>query len=303
MYMKRILWIVALTACAVAAATAQNPYLSPVGMSDQNGIMVVADPHSQIAVDLQVEEEQIIAGPYARYAQKLLGVRAPLTDKTNFRIAGAQIALLADDSYLYAGQQPEAHTRVVSHAEDEKAFARIQPDKTDMAVLPQENAAKEAAKTIFLLRKRRLELITGETGEHVFGQGLQAALDEIARLEQEYLELFLGKQIVSTSNVRMAVSLKGDQTQYPLCRLNASEGIVPATASAGVPVTLKITPSGHASSPLELGAKDKSPSAPYRLADIALCTVLNGDAVLTQTMLPLFEFGRTIHIALPAAAK
>lgn len=47
---------------------------------------------------------------------------------------------------------------------------------------------------IYMLRKKRMELVTGDAGEHVFGEGLKAALDELNRLEEEYLALFLGKQ-------------------------------------------------------------------------------------------------------------
>ena len=66
--------------------------------------------------------------------------------------------------------------------------SRLQADKNDMAVLALEDAAREAANTIFSLRRHRIELITGEAGENVFGEGLKAALAEIERLEQSYLE-------------------------------------------------------------------------------------------------------------------
>lgn len=54
--------------------------------------------------------------------------------------------------------------------------------------------AQDAANAIFSLRRHRIDLVTGEAGENVFGAGLKAALEEIDRLEQEYLSLFLGKQ-------------------------------------------------------------------------------------------------------------
>ena len=153
-------------------------------------------PRSVLAVDLSVECSTVLCGPYARYAQKYLGVRAPLTDKTTWSIAGARIALAGDDAFGAAAPAADA-SRVVSHAASDEAFAALQPDKTSATVYSLEDAARMAAEQIFSLRRHRLELITGEAGENVFGEGLNAALAEIERLEQSYLELFLGKQIVS----------------------------------------------------------------------------------------------------------
>jgi len=285
--------------CGAAVAAAQNPYLAPVGVSERDGRIVVDEPRSPVAVDLQVEHEQILCGPYARYAQKLLGVRAPLTDKNNYRIAGASIALAAGDDFLYAGDVPAADTRMLNHAGSAEAFGKVQIDKTDLLVAPQESAAMEAAKTIFSLRKHRLELITGEAGENVFGEGLRAALEEIDRLEQSYLELFLGKQITTLSTVRFVVRLQPDRTLYTVCRLDPAEGVAAESATTGTAVQLKITPSGDTACELELSAKEKGPSIPFRAADPSLCVVTCGDRTLGRATLPLFEFGRTVQLPQP----
>ena len=91
-----------------------------------------------------------------------------------------------------------------------------------MAVLALEDAAREAANTIFSLRRHRIELITGEAGENVFGEGLKAALAEIERLEQSYLELFLGKRVVTTETRRYVVYPQSDKKQYIVCRFSAA---------------------------------------------------------------------------------
>ena len=88
-------------------------------------------------------------------------------------------------------------------------------------MLALEDAAREAANTIFSLRRHRIELITGEAGENVFGEGLKAALAEIERLEQSYLELFLGKRVVTTETRRYVVYPQSDKKQY-ICLLYTS---------------------------------------------------------------------------------
>ena len=78
---------------------------------------------------------------------------------------------------------------------------------------------------IFSLRRHRLDLVTGEAGENVFGGGLKAALDEISRLEQEYLALFLGKQYRQTvAREYNALPSKDENTfgRMPLLRYGGS---------------------------------------------------------------------------------
>ena len=85
--------------CCGAAVTAQNPYIVPEGATESASGISVNMPRSVVAVDLTVERTAVLCGPYARYAQKYLGVRAPLTDKTTWRIADARIALAGDAVY------------------------------------------------------------------------------------------------------------------------------------------------------------------------------------------------------------
>ena len=284
--------------CLAAAGFAQNPYIAPAGASEQAGGIAVSDPRTMLAVDLTVECDATVCGPYARYAQKYLGVRAPLTDKRSYAVKSAAIALIDPAEHLRA-RQPEAPTvRVVAHAAADEEFARIQPDKTDMLTPSLEDAARNAANTIFSLRRHRLELITGEAGEHVFGEGLAAAMNEIARLEQSYLELFLGKRTVSTETRRFTVMPQVEKKQYILCRFNESQGLLPDNDLAGDIVLLQIEPSGDTASAVEASAKETL-TMNCRVADPATCTVICGGREYGRTVLPVFEFGRTIKVALP----
>ena len=72
--MKRFLSFLTLATLLCTAASAQNNlYRSVIGpYIDANGAVAVADPSTTIVVDLVIESEQTIVGPYARYAQKYL---------------------------------------------------------------------------------------------------------------------------------------------------------------------------------------------------------------------------------------
>ena len=145
--MKLRLLALALAVCGGAAA--QNPYIALQGANETADGIVVSQPRTVLAVDVTVEKDVTLSGPYARYAQKFLGVRAPLTDKTGWAVTGAAVALLDAKACLDAPAPAELSRRVMTHAASDDEFARLQADKNDMTVLALEDAAREAANTIF----------------------------------------------------------------------------------------------------------------------------------------------------------
>ncbi|MDE6445602.1 MAG: DUF4831 family protein [Alistipes sp.] len=281
-----------------AGAAAQNPYIAPLGASEGAAGVAVSDPHTTLAVDVTVECDRTLAGPYARYAQKYLGVRAPLTDKSAWSVRSASVALLQTDM-LYESAAPAASRQeVTDYSVSDDGFARIQPDKMSMSMPPLDEAARNAANAIFSLRRHRLELITGEAGENVFGEGLKSALDEIARQEQSYLELFLGKRVVTTETRRYVVYPQPDKKQYIVCRFSTADGLLPESDLSGDMVLLQIEPSGKSVSAVEAGPREQSYTM-CRVADLSTCTVICAGRELDRVVLPLFEFGRSIRVALP----
>ena len=52
--------------------------------------------------------------------------------------------------------------------------------------------AAEAAETIFKLRQKRLQIVTGDTDATYSGEAMGAAIAELTRLEEEYMTLFVG---------------------------------------------------------------------------------------------------------------
>lgn len=290
--------LLAMALLMAGGALAQNPYIALQGAFETPAGIQLSDPRTILAVDLTVEREVIQSGPYARYAQKYLGVRAALTDKTTWSIKDAQIALLDSERGQLAAPLAAATSSTQPYAASEDGFARLQPDKLDMQTPTLEDAARAAAERIFSLRRHRLELITGEAGENVFGEGLTAALAEIARQEQSYLELFLGKQVTTTESHRYVVFPQEGKNQYIVCRFSAASGLLPDNDLSGDIVLLQIEPSGSTQRAVEAGPRIKS-YVLCRVADPATCTVVSNGVEYGRSVLPIFEFGRTIHVAVP----
>ena len=97
MLMKSKILLLAGLLFGATAAMAQIPYIALEGAMDGADGIAVSMPRTVLAVDLTVERTVTLCGPYARYAQKYLGVRAPLTDKTTGSVGGARSALSGDD--------------------------------------------------------------------------------------------------------------------------------------------------------------------------------------------------------------
>lgn len=298
MAMKRIISLVSLAVLACGAATAQNtPYKAVVGTYvDASGALAVSDPSTSVAVDLIVEKEQTVVGPYARYAQKFLNMRGSLVDKTVYSLKGVKLAVTGGEDVI-ADAVPAAEVTETSYMGSASEFAKVLPDRMSATAVSEEEAAANAAQAIFSIRKHRMDLITGEAGENVFGAGLKDALAALDAAEQEYLELFFGKRVVTTSVERVVIPMIEGVQSYAVARISSSAGVVAADAKDGDAVTLEVAPSGRArlSSIVEADPKSKT-AVKVRVADPSTCTVKVGDKVLTSAVLPLFEMGRTAYI-------
>ena len=276
--------IVTLLLSALAVdATAQQVVKKRIGVYKESGNVVVAEATTTLVVDLTVEYELFEAGPYARYAQKLLGKRASFVDREEYRIIAADVAVLDE------GVTPERVGAMSCDAGVEDYELPLQIDRLSSIERSAEEAAGYAAEQIFDLRRARIDLITGELGEGVFGGGLESALKEIDRLEQSYLELFYGKRKVQHSAYRLQLPVEPETTSYVVARFNAEEGIIEKDNLAGDIVMVAITPTK-----CDYPASEEKATVAYRYANNAEVVVALGQEVLARRILPIYEFGHTV---------
>lgn len=299
--MKRFFLILAFNVAIVATASAQNNIFQAVigPYIDESGALMISDPSTTIVVDVTVEKEQVVVGPYARYAQKYLDTRGSLVEKSTYSVSDIKLAVAPDATpYLAQCIAPTA-TTVASHINPEGEFAKVLPDRMSTTAVGLEEAAAQAAQALFRIRKQRMELITGDAGENVFGGGLKEALETLSTKEQEYLELFLGKRIVTTQTYRYTIPMMVGQEEYQIAKFSAANGLQPLSAASGEPVKLVVKASAAApklNSIAEVDSRDKT-AIQVRLANIANCELFVGANVVGSSQLPVFELGRTAYIA------
>lgn len=297
--MRRFFSLLMMSVMVCAAASAQNIRSVVIGpYQSANGEIVVANPTTTIIVELTVEKQQTIVGPYARYAQKYLDTRGSLVDKTVYSVTGAKLSVMADDKAYTSYERVAPTTVVESHMDSQDGFAKVLPDRLSMSPSTIEDAAAQAAQSIFSIRKKRMDLITGDAGENVFGGGLKDALQALDKQEQTLLELFLGKSVLTTYTERVIVPVTGAES-ITIAKLSNNAGLQPVTAMSGTEIKLSIKASGITpalNSIAEVDPRDKT-AIMVRLADNANCSVSVGEKVVATAILPVFELGRTAYIA------
>lgn len=274
--MKKLIFATLATLIALAAA-AQEP--------------------TTLYVDLSIERTEIVAGPYARYAQKYLGVTAPLADKVLLEIVSANVndinALAVQSAAPKTGQTAQE----VRHMFPAAGFPKLLIDKTSASPEALEDSARKAAGKIFEIRRNRFELITGMAGENVFGGGLSAALAKLDELEQQYLSLFFGRQTTQITENQLRVTPQQGLATYTLAKFSSTEGLLAPDSGDGMAVTVSLRPLGSTSA-VGLNTTDK-PSSKTRTVRIpadAECRILLDDNELTSRTLPISQFGRTVYV-------
>lgn len=287
--MRNILSIlgIALAAMVCFEASAQQLTKKRIGVFKHDGNVVVEEASSILVVDVVVEHEEFVAGPYARYAQKMLGTRASLVNRSVYRLVSADVAL-QEHAECYAEGAPE-HNAPVYVGTSPLPIDRL--NSTDKGA---EESAREAANAIFALRRARLDLIMGEFGDGVYGAGLESALEEIARLEAAYLELFYGTRTITTTSSRMTYPVDASQPSTVIARFNSESGLLAKDDLAGEILLLVINPSE-----MTYPAGDIKGVVAYRYANNAEVLVSLGQEVLVRRILPIYEFGQTVMYLQP----
>lgn len=283
--MKRLSLLFAILFVMVSTLSAQQVVKQRIGHYTENGATVVAEATTTLAVDVTVRYEEFVSGPYAQYAKKFLGSRALQVSYMEYSIVGAEVAVAEDDSYMV---DKTTNDEIVSLPLN-ISFPEVLPDKMSMQTMSLEQAAKQAAETILELRRVRLDLISGEYGDGVYGAGLESALREIDRIEKSYLELFFGKSEERIFTKRIYMPVDANRKSQVVARFNAEQGLLSSDDLSGDIIMVAINPSA-----MEYPASNIKGKATYRYANNATVIVSLGQQLLTSRVLPIFEFGETV---------
>lgn len=299
--MKKVI-ISLFTLAALTAAgslSAQDIIMSRTGeVTMPDGTRRYIVPATTVVVDITVKKESVRTGPYARFAQRYFDAIAPLADKDVHTITGASLGWYDNEA---GDPQPQVAplpapvpAEAVSHIAAAGEFTRVLPDRMSMTSKSPEEGARAAAQAVYDIRKRRMELVSGDYAETVFGEGLKTAVERLDKIENEYLELFYGKHTVTYETVRYCVSPEEGKNTQIVARWSESGGLLPESDLSGQPILLEYKPMGYAIAaypePSRRAAKGQA-AADYIVADNVACRLLEGKKELAHRTIPIYQMG------------
>ena len=153
-----------------------------------------------------------------------------------------------------------------------------------------EDKATEAADMILSLREERRNIVTGNTDANYAGEAMATAIQELDRMEKEYLSLFCGYTVRRnfTASFDVTPSPAERVQRYVAFRLT-DDGAV-REGPKGKPYYLELEPENSSVESLA-GKKLKANAIHYRIPVICQVRLTADGHTLLETRLPIYQLG------------
>lgn len=333
----------------LAIALAVAPQLAMAQKkSDPQGLVTYSLPSTTITLDVEAVQEKFHVGPYARFAEKYLGIKARQKDETTVQLTQIRMTPLveADHSRRYSvnvrkgdidgtflklsacglvsfsdanfgdssiwrfptkvsgdfsgkgvsSNLTSESATLYRNARTESAYNKVSVQQNMVVEKSQEQKAAETARMILELREQRLRIVTGDTDATYSGEAMGAAIEELTRLEQEYMTLFVGYSDFQTQKMRFDVVPQADQESqmYVAFRLSDTAGLVPSDNLSGKPVVMEIVVQEVAdpSVSADMLKSARGEVAHYRIPAVCTVKLMDGANLLLQSRMPVYQLGR-----------
>lgn len=355
--MKRTVWV----AAACFAAQFANAQILTPGEPVPQGAIIYSLPSTTVSLKVTARHESFVAGPYAAYTQKYLGVDArknsedvysissvemlpyveadpavsvavnlgsSKTASANFLNFCSQGLIVTSDSYTgkpaawrlpsMVGNSEFAKSGIAANLASQSAtlyksvktadgLERVPVQQTQVVEKSLEKKAEETANMIFKLRQKRIDIITGDTDATYSGEAMTSVLNEISRLEQEYLSLFLGKSVMDEQTVVFDVipSASNAKQMYIAFRLSDNQGLLPANNVSGRPIVLELVAEGEniAPTPFNEALAASKGRVVYRKPVTVTAKLVDGQKVIMQNRIPVYQLGKILTFPIDVALK
>ena len=243
------------------------------------------NPKNSVTVCVTVERQVFTPGEFARYAQKMLGVRASLAEHSQTKILSATICT------------EEPQTEPVNSVTGGAKTSVLPVYRVDNRPMSAEQQAQAAADMIFAMRKVRKELITGDAGENVFGAGLKSALEEIAAAEQQCLDMFYGTTTTTVNEYRYTITPTADEKNYIVCRYREGEGILPLSNLSGDPLILTFAPEEISVAGLPVASSMDKIKQEFWITPSCTITLLLGTDTMDEKSAEIYQYGKQVILS------
>lgn len=317
-------------------AVVSSVFVAGARKADPEGTIVYSLPSTTLTIEVEATRENFFAGPYAKYAQKYLGLEVRQEDETVYTLSSVKLlprveADLSERYSLVSGgkefdygflkftRQGLVCMNGAKHDSGEWRFAgnvkgdfagrgvdsnlmdeqmtlfkngKVAVQQSAIVEKTPEKKAEEAAQMIFKLRTTRVQILTGDTDANYSGEAMKTAIEEIARLEKEYVSLFTGYSEYQTQKAKFEIIPDASKPvqKYIAFRVSETEGLVSGDNISGRPVLLELAPEEIADAPAA-DSKYKGLSAYYRIPAICGTKLIDGTDVILETRIPVYQLG------------
>jgi len=317
--------------------------------ADPEGYVTYSLPMTAIVLDVEAVQEVFYVGPYAKFAEKYLGIKPRMKDETTvqltelrmtplveadqsrryslsaskkglstssvFKLASCGLVTFADAKFAdesvwrfpvevkgdfsdkgVSSNLTSESTTLYRNEKKESAYNRVSVQQNMVVEKTLEQKAAETAATILELRRQRLQIITGDTDATYSGAAMGAAIEELTRLEKEYMTLFTGYSEFQTQKMRFDVIPEPgrDNQMYVAFRISDKNGLAPADDITGKPVVMEIIPQEMAQP--EVAKKSKEEVIYYRIPAVCTVKLKEGANLLLQSRMPIYQLGQDSSI-------
>ncbi len=203
---------------------------------------------------------------------------------------------MGSDEY-YMVQRDTAYKRLTI----DSAFVRVPYVVEKKKRLTTDQLAERAAKRLMEIREGKHLILTGEA--NVFPQS-DASINEMNRLEKEYMELFTGKtirqKVINTYTI--IPSRDNDKKQVALFQFSDLTGPVTGAGKGGTPVTLDIIPEQKTKDLAIIKKQTGEPAAQvydklyYRVPDMVNLRVSMGGDIYLNARKLVYQLGQVVQL-------
>lgn len=178
----------------------------------------------------------------------------------------------------------------------DSSFVRIPILRKQMAARTTEQKAMEAADLIMRIRSRKLSLISGEEEFVPDGEAIAVSVEELDKMEEEFMELFIGKRITQTFTRSFMVRPETKKTTQikTFARFSPASGLLNPEDIYGNELVFELIPQGKTVSiePFFRAYGDGALNTLfYRIPDVASVSVKLSGQVLYEGRFSVFQLG------------
>ncbi len=198
-----------------------------------------------------------------------------------------------------SGSLGKETTTLYKAVRTDEGYERVPVTQEDTVEKSPDRKAADAAAAIVSLREKRQQIATGDTDATFSGEALQAAIDEIKRLEERYLALFYGQHEISVEKKVFDVTpVPGEKgLRATAFRISDRKGLLPASVNEGKPVNIEFVIEQLSEAE---GSADRSKETlvHYRIPAVTRCRLSFDGELLLESRIPVYQLGEESTIPL-----